>query len=239
MTLCQVLTRYIDRRLHRSNTTARKRAVFNRADRPSALRLLTLGTISVIVCISAVSLMEWRFRPLITAAAEMAVQNQIKGRLEGILIDELSQVNINGDSLISIEKDGSGCISSLSSNVALLNRLRSRLLISVLTQMDSIETVEFEIPLKSLFHIGVFMHGLPSIPVSSVSVGSISAEYKSSFTGAGFNQTVYRVDLEVSAPVTLLLPGRKITVPVELSIPIAETVIVGQVPNTILRGTGL
>ena len=73
------------------------------------------------------------------------------------------------------------------------------------------------------------------------SVGEIAADYTNSFTAAGVNQTLHRVSLDITATIYLFLPGKILPVSVSSSVCVAETVIVGETPDTYLdlgKGTG-
>ena len=67
-----------------------------------------------------------------------------------------------------------------------------------------------------------------------MSVGTVQAEFESEFSEAGVNQTRHRIWLHLSIPATVLLAGSAIEVPLDTELCVAETVIVGQVPNTYL-----
>ena len=68
-----------------------------------------------------------------------------------------------------------------------------------------------------------------------MTVGTVRAEFDSQFTSAGVNQTLHRIWMEVTVPMTLLLPGGRVEVTVETRLCVAETVIIGQVPDTYLQ----
>ena len=72
----------------------------------------------------------------------------------------------------------------------------------------------------------------------NVPVGTVSAEFRSDFSQAGVNQTLHRIELEVAVPVTLILPGGQTELTVETGLLVAETVIVGAVPDTYLTLNG-
>ena len=67
------------------------------------------------------------------------------------------------------------------------------------------------------------------------SVGEVTADYANSFTSAGVNQTLHRVCLDIHATVRLFLPGEVLPVSVSSSVCVAETVIVGETPDTYLN----
>ena len=64
------------------------------------------------------------------------------------------------------------------------------------------------------------------------SVGSCSAHFENAFEHAGINQTTHSILLYVDVSVTILLPGLSTRTQVSSSFSVAETVIVGDVPDT-------
>ena len=97
--------------------------------------------------------------------------------------------------------------------------------------LDGIEISELKIPLGSLLDSELVWARGPYITARALWVGSVSAEYESDFSSAGVNQTIHQIWLDLSVPVTVLLPGESLAISVQTSICIAETVIVGQVPQ--------
>ena len=65
-----------------------------------------------------------------------------------------------------------------------------------------------------------------------LSVGMPSTEFENLFTDAGINQTKHRIVLNVEVVVSILMPGYTTSTVVESSLAVAETVIVGAVPET-------
>ena len=64
------------------------------------------------------------------------------------------------------------------------------------------------------------------------SVGSSEANFRNAFTSAGINQTKHQIILTVDVSVSILLPGFRTATKVSNSFIVAETVIVGTVPDT-------
>ena len=63
------------------------------------------------------------------------------------------------------------------------------------------------------------------------SVGSSSAHFENAFTSAGINQTKHQIYLVVDVYVSILLPGFSTTTKFSNTYSVAETVIVGSVPD--------
>ena len=72
----------------------------------------------------------------------------------------------------------------------------------------------------------------PSISVRMESVGSSSAWFENEFTSAGINQTKHQIVLNIDVAVSILLPGFSTATVVSNAVTVAETVIVGSVPDT-------
>ena len=79
----------------------------------------------------------------------------------------------------------------------------------------------------------------PELHLRALALGTASAEFESEFTSAGINQTRHRLWLVLSVPVTVLLPGGGEELTVDSRLCVAETVIVGQVPQTWFQTGGL
>ena len=75
----------------------------------------------------------------------------------------------------------------------------------------------------------------PAVQVRALWVGTVETSFDSQFVSAGINQTCHRIWLNVHVPIKVLLPGGPLETTVETRILAAETVIVGQVPDTVLN----
>ena len=64
------------------------------------------------------------------------------------------------------------------------------------------------------------------------SVGSTTAHLRNAFTSAGINQTKHQILLDVTVQMSILLPGFRTSTQVSNEITVAETIIIGSVPDT-------
>ena len=132
----------------------------------------------------------------------------------------------------SKEKDESGRISALTSNMAALNELRTSILGDAVEAVDQIDTQGLAIPVGNLTGINFFSGRGFELPVEVVTVGSAHAVFQSQFSDAGINQTRHQILLEIKVSVDILLPGGDLPTEISAQVPVAETVIVGGVPDT-------
>ena len=196
--------------------------------------LITLA-VGLLFAWTAVSFLEARLRPIVEEAASAQLRNLITAVIESAVAADLSERAVGYSDFVSVQRDDSGAITALSADTAGMNLLRSELVEQVLEALDGVDVSVIEIPLGSLFDSEVVWARGPAIRARAMWVGTVSAEFESEFSSAGVNQTIHRIWLEVSVPVTLLLPGGKLEVPVDTRVSVAETVIVGQVPDTYLQ----
>ena len=64
------------------------------------------------------------------------------------------------------------------------------------------------------------------------SIGSSSSEFRNQFETAGINQTRHQIILQIDVTISILLPGFTTATNVSSAVTVAETVIVGSVPES-------
>ncbi|MDR3278574.1 MAG: sporulation protein YunB, partial [Oscillospiraceae bacterium] len=71
----------------------------------------------------------------------------------------------------------------------------------------------------------------PNIPVRIQSVTDVSSRFTNEFSAEGINQTRHKIMLEIAVDIDILVPGGHTKAAVTTQVAIAETIIVGAVPN--------
>lgn len=196
--------------------------------------LLTL-TAAVMVSTGIIGLLQVRLRPVLVELARTQTQNAMAAVLERTVAEDLVHRNISYSDLVSIQREDSGAITDLTTDMAALNLLRAELVSQVLEALEQTDQSTIRIPLGSLFGSELLWARGPAIRARVLSAGTVSAEFESEFSSAGVNQTMHRIWLELSVPMTVLLPGGRTEAGVDTRLCVAETVIVGQVPDTYLQ----
>ena len=192
----------------------------------------------VLTLIIGVALAVWlviflgeQIRPVAALAARTQGENTIIRAVEEVVMEVLAEREVGYSDFVTIERNSGGRITAIITDMASMNRMRSHILERVLEELEGIQVSDINIPLGSLLDIDFLWAKGPQLKVHSMSVGTVQAEFESEFTGAGVNQTVHRIWLEVTVPLTLILPGDRVEAQGNTRIPIAETVIVGEVPS--------
>ena len=190
------------------------------------------------VMLCAVRVTERALRPVLAAAARYQVRSQVTAAVEQWAARDLQERGVDYSDFVTITRNEAGEITALSADMARLNLLRAELSAHLLERLEDSQ-LEMTIPVGSLLPIEPTWARGPELHLRALALGTASAEFESEFTSAGINQTRHRLWLELSVPVTVLLPGGGEELTVDSRLCVAETVIVGQVPQTWFQTGGL
>lgn len=190
------------------------------------------GALGVLSAFAFIFCLDLRLRPVVETMAEAKVTNAVTQLLDSAVTAEIQDRAITYSDLITVEKDESGRITALTSNMAALNDLRTSILSDAVAAVDEIDTQSLAIPVGNLTGINFLSGRGFDLPVEVMTVGSAHAVFRSQFTDAGINQTRHQILLEVTVSVDILLPGGDLPAEITAQVPVAETVIVGSVPDT-------
>ena len=176
-----------------------------------------------------------RLRPVLEAEARSQATNLMTQAIAMAVDNCLQENHMDYGDFVSLEKDGAGKVTSITSNTAANSRFKRQVVEAVAQQLSTLDSEALGVPLGTLTGQPLLSGAGPRVRVSVDSVGDVTADYTNSFTSAGVNQTLHRVCLEVNATVRLFLPGEVLPVSVSNSVCVAETVIVGEAPDTYLN----
>ena len=119
-----------------------------------------------------------------------------------------------------------------------VNRLKTDILNLINDEILAQDTEHLGVALGSLI-LPEFLSGKgPDIPVRLLSIRNSDARFRSFFSEAGINQTLQQLTMDVMVDVTILVLGQTKSFPVTSQVVVAETVIVGDVPDTFLQSGG-
>lgn len=134
--------------------------------------------------------------------------------------------------LVKLEKDEGGNIIALQTNVVEMNYISS--LIGSRTQQMYNELTEayVKIPIGNFTGNALLAGHGPSLQVKIVPVGTVGSDFKTEFVSTGINQTRHRVYLQVISSMRVIAPFTTKTIKVVNNVNVAETVLIGDVPNS-------
>ena len=150
----------------------------------------------------------------------------------------MEQDAIAYDRIVYFEKDLNGKITAMKTNILEVNRLKAKILALVNQRILELDTSQLGIPIGSLIFPEFFSGKGFRIPVHILSIRNSDAAFSSSFRQAGINQTLHCLTLEVEVDASTLVLGKIEQFSVSSQVAVAETIIVGDVPDTFLHTGG-
>ena len=196
--------------------------------------LLLLIVLSILLLV----LFRIRYNQVIMDLAKTQVTNSTSDLINDAVADQIASDGIGYDQIVYFEKDASGKITALKTNIGQVNRLKTDILNTINDEILTIDHTDLGIPLGSLFLPEMLSGKGPQIPVKILSIRNSDGYFKSNFTHAGINQTLHQLTMEVSVDVSVLVLAKTESFTVTSEVVVAETVIVGEVPQTYLQTGG-
>lgn len=204
-----------------------------------SIRRFLRGALLVIIALIALFFyLRHQYREAINGLAQTQVKNATSDLINDAIDKQIETGNIQYDRIVYFEKDLNGRITALKTNMSEVNRLKTDILNIINDEILALDTSDLGIPIGS-FILPEFLAGKgPAIPVHILSIRNSEASFSSNFTEAGINQTLHQINMSVSIDVAVLVLGNTDYFTISSQVVIAETVIVGQVPETLLRTGG-
>ena len=136
------------------------------------------------------------------------------------------------EELIDAQMDAQGRVSMLRANTMRMNELASQTALLAERELGSAENQVVEIPLGAALGVS-FLSGFgPRLEVQILPVGAVHTSFDTEFETAGINQTRHKIFLNLRTTVSLIVPTGSQLVEVTSTVPIAESIIVGEVPES-------
>lgn len=199
------------------------------------MRTILLLTVAALVLLIVFRI---RYHDAILELSETQVRNSTSDLINDAISRQIESGNIRYERIVYFEKDLDGKITALKTNMTEVNRLKTDILNLINDEILALDTTDIAIPLGSLILPEIFSGRGPGIPIQILSIRNSDGSFKSYFSEAGINQTLQQLTMDVSVDVSVLVLGKAESFTVSSQVVVAETIIVGQVPNTYLQTGG-
>ena len=142
------------------------------------------------------------------------------------------------DDMVHCDRDAYGNVNFLEVDTAVLSYARSQIVKRIDDALKARKNVKVIVPLGSLSGWNLFGGiGIP-IRVGVYPIGSTESDIYTVLEDCGINQTRHLIRLDVKIVLVCVLPEENCTVETELSVPLGERVLVGDVPEIYLDSIG-
>lgn len=134
--------------------------------------------------------------------------------------------------LMDAHLDAEGRVTMLRADTMRMNELAAETALEAEEKLNNAENQFVNIPLGAALGIRSLSGFGPRMSVQILPIGAVHASFDTEFESAGINQTRHRIFLTLRATVSLIIPTGSQVVEVESTMPIAESIIVGLVPDS-------
>ena len=117
----------------------------------------------------------------------------------------------------------------MQANTILMNNIAAEVALEVQEQLKEISKSIIKVPLSNAFNTQLIT--LPSVKVQIIPQGSVAVDFATEFESSGINQTRHRIYIIVVTDIKMIVPLVSENLRITTNIPIAETIIVGDVPE--------
>lgn len=194
------------------------------------LRFWRLCIIAGLICMVMVSL-DRQLRPVISTMAAYQCRVVSVLAMNEAVMEELDSYPDEAQDLAHVQKDANGRVTSIEIDSTELNRLKTRLTAAVSVRLMELEQQTISIPVGTLLGWQLLAGRGPNVKLQVMPTSFVQATTKDVVDTAGINQTNHRIFIHFTVEMSAIFPGYSTNVTVENEVCVAETVIVGEVPQ--------
>ena len=143
-----------------------------------------------------------------------------------------STKDIEYNNLMNLYYDNQNKISGLGANVTRMNTLSAEISYKIQEKLEEIKDATVTIPVGKILGWSIFSGFGPKINIKIIPSGSVNADFRTEFVSEGINQTRHTIHIDVTTNVRVVAPFVSENKKFTTSLKIAETIIVGDIPQT-------
>lgn len=205
----------------------------SRISRRKRTKIKRIVTVVVMLIIVFFAYIEYQIEPSIMDLTEIKAQVLATEAINNAVNKTVEKLEFTYDDLASISYSSDNKVSSISTNTVNVNKLKSEVTLEAQNQLEQLQHKEFNYYLGDLLGFELLNGMGPSLVVQLNFSSSVETEILNSLESAGINQTQATIEITVHAEVFLTSDEEYPNAIVETTIPVAQTIIVGELPNYI------
>lgn len=189
-----------------------------------------VSCLALLMCI-AVIFGESQLRPIIKHAGKNALKNELTLLLNEAVNEALQSENILYNDFITVNYNDNGKITAIITNTIFVNDFKAMLSQNIADTVSDCGDFNLLVPWGTLLGSEIFSDRGFELVVESSTYGFAVTDIYSSFESVGVNQTLHKIYVEITLSATAYIGNYKVAETINSRVPVAETVIVGDVPS--------
>ena len=208
-----------------------------RKRRPPFRRIL--GLVLVITgLISLFCVVDNKLRPIMQQVATSRATAVSTRIINETVTDILSNMDIQYHELVTLDRNEEGQVTSVRTDMVALNRFKAQITSQTQKAIDGHDVQKIGIPIGTIIGGDLFTGRGPDFPVKLNISSALESNIGNSFQEAGINQTMHQITLNIQTEVFVLIPWYRTSTKVTTNFVLAETIIVGTVPEAFTNVIG-
>lgn len=199
---------------------------------------ITICVVIIFVFIAFASYYGYIVHPIIkiyTGAETVAITE----KAINLAVSNVINRSISYDTLIDISYTSTGEISSFTANQYEINTITREIVKEAQLQLNDLGENGLKMNMGTFTGLSFLIGRGPYVNLRLVPIGSVNSNFESEFNSVGINMTRHILYLYINVHVTIVLPIKAYDVYTKNQILLAESIIVGKVPEVYLNGGSL
>ena len=185
----------------------------------------------IIVLVAVLAIIEIQVKPIIYEIASQEAHLEVVKLINQSVNDQIGR-GVSYSHLVTVETDENGTVSYIQPDTIKISRISTAIAQELEERLNDLETESFGFPVGLLTGLVLLSDKGPQFHFQVTPVGDVKVDITDEFIEAGINQTKHRIVLTVNVEMGILIPFRTKLVDIENSLPLAENIIVGPIPET-------
>jgi sporulation protein YunB len=202
------------------------------------VKTFLLGLILLFTFLSLFFWVDWYLRPSIFKIAEFKATQMATEAINQAIQQKVKDNNLQYQDFVQVHKDKQGRIVLIQANTVKTNQLAADITLAVQSTLQRLTGQTLSIPLGQLTGTYLLASRGPRVKVTIMPVGMVLVDVADKFEQAGINQTHHYIYLDFQTKIRIAIPTMKKETQVATKVPLAESVIVGEVPSTYVNISG-
>lgn len=201
---------------------------------PKKAKILIIVGAVLAAVIVAVVFFQKNVTKILYRLSEASVQSMTVLSVNEAVSETLERIDYG--SLVTVTHGSDGAVTGISANAQNVNLLARTTATLSMANLSARSKNGIKVPVGAFTGIEFLAGFGPKVTFKIISVSRVSCEFESAFSSAGVNQTRHSVYMDVEATVTVVMPSGSKEISSVTEVLVAESVIVGEVPDVFLQG---
>ena len=188
--------------------------------------------IFLIILIIIFKKVDSHIRPVITSTAKHRAQTLVNKIINDSVAQYLEKNKVEYEDIMKVVYDNNMNVKAVESNIVKLNKFKAQVNSAIIKAVSDYDRGNIKIRLGTLLGNEYLLGRGPYLKFKFNMVNTVTSTFKSEFESAGLNQTRHMIIMDVESNIKILIPWYNVSTKVNTQVLIAETIIVGNVPDS-------